>query len=104
MSESSDPEPRRYYPLLTDDQLKDRVEILLRALSYIQEELMELGNPHSVLPDGQKAMRGAHLTIADYMVEMLLNHLHHDLQLVATDPNDLTVLARLVDLHGKPIA
>jgi len=89
---------RRYYPLLSPEQLAARTDILRLALTFVHEELIDLNNPHSLLPDGQKGMRGAHLTISAYILEILLQHLEHDQELAAL------LQTLLVDPHGKPIA
>jgi|SRR5262245_42128889 len=93
-------EKRRYYPTISLEEIELRVGNLLWTLKLIQAELTDLGSEDSIVPDGQKAMRGAHLTISHYMIEMLLNHLDHDRKLAAAE----TSLIRLTDLHGKPIA
>jgi hypothetical protein len=69
---------QRYFPRLTQDEIETRLNVLEVTISLIQEALTDLGNPAQVHPEGQLAMRGAHLTISHWMLERLGAELVHD--------------------------
>ena len=93
-------ERRRIYPLLEQEDLNARLEILSLTARFIGDALIELGNPHTAIPEDQRAMRGAHLTIAHYIMERLAAEYQHDLEIIARTAD----IQKLIDLRGKPIA
>lgn len=94
---------RRYFPLLTLEQIEAREGNIAVTQELIEDALTELGNPNSPHPEGTLGMRGAHLTITLYMLLKLRNELASDIDLINRRSDIVTTGAGLVDLTGRPL-
>jgi hypothetical protein len=94
----------RFFPLLTREQIENRLNAIVDVIQMTQEELTELGNPYTRHEGAILPMRGAHLTIQHCMLEKMFHDLRHDLDIVEKQADIVKLTGKIVGIDGNPIA